>query len=244
MSLFRLHACVQNASIHRVGNSTGSKPIGCRVGSRLSHTIHGSAVMTCATGVLASAEFTPSEQDKLQLGTALRNIGWLSFWSQLILSTVSGVVLLFSMGITAGGSFSATPTDICTLVGVGCGLLTSMLSWTWIRSGRKLEEMKSIKLQQCMGTVLASTNLNLLGMGATILGLQANVGTLVAKTLTSAAGGMYYNPRAAPPPVAFDVFSVQSCTNTIMAHFVGLVLAQWLLRILRRFIQKEEEQMS
>lgn len=192
-----------------------------------------------------AAQFTQQETDMFQLGTALKNIGWISFWAQLILSTVSGVVLLFSTGVTSGGNIAATPTDVCTLVGVGCGLITSMLSWTWIRAGRKLQELKSIKLQQCMGSVLAGTNLNLVGMGATILGLQASVGSLVAKTLTSAAGSMaYYNPRAAPPPVAFDVFTVQSCTNTIMAHFVGLVLAQWLLGILRKYIQKEEEAMS
>lgn len=195
--------------------------------------------------VFSAAQLTPQENDMYQLGTALRNIGWISFWSQLILSTVSGVVLLFSTGVTSGGNVAATPTDVCTLVGVACGLITSMLSWTWIRAGRKLQELKSIKLQQCMGSVLASTNLNLVGMGATIVGLQASVGALVAKTLTSAAGGMaYYNPRVTAPPVAFDVFTVQSCTNTIMAHFVGLVLAQWLLGILRKFIQKEEEAMN
>jgi hypothetical protein len=35
------------------------------------------------------------------VGTALRNIGWISFWSQLVLSIVSAVVLLFSTGVTA-----------------------------------------------------------------------------------------------------------------------------------------------
>jgi len=145
------------------------------------------------------------------------------------------------MGVTSGGRLVASPTDICTLVGVACGLLTAMLSWTWIRAGRALGAMKEVKLQQCLGTVLASTNLNLVGMGATIIGLQATVGGLVAKTLSTATSGIYYNPRSPPPPVAFDVFSVQSCTNTIMAHFVGLMLAQWLLRILRKYIQKEEE---
>ena len=191
--------------------------------------------------VASSSTFTLEEGDRLQLGTALRNLGFISFWAQLVLSVVSGVVLLFSMGVTSGGSIITSPTDVCTLIGVGCGLFTSMLSWSWIRAGRKLGELKEIKLLQCLGTVLASTNLNLVGMGATIVGLQASVGGLVAKTLSSAAGGLYYNPRSAPPPVAFDVFSVQACTNTIMAHFVGLMIAQWLLRVLRKYIQKEEE---
>jgi hypothetical protein len=187
------------------------------------------------------ASITVEEQSSL--GVALRNIGWISFWAQLILSTVSGVVLLFSTGVTSGGSFAPNPTDVCTIVGVLSGLVATMLSWTWVRAGRALQEGKKVKLQQCMGTVLASTRLNLIGLGATVVGLQAAVGALVAKTLSSAAGGLaYYNPRAAPPPVAFDVFTVQSCTNTIMAHFVGLVLANWLLGLLRSYIAKEERE--
>jgi len=180
----------------------------------------------------------------LRLGTALRNIGWLSFWGQLILTTVSGVILLFSSEITSKGVFSINPMDICTLVGVACGLITTMLSWTWIRTGRRLGFLQEVRLEQCLGTVLASTNLNLIGLGATILGLQATVGTLVGKTLTSAAGAGYYGSRVAPPPVAFDVFSVQACANTIMAHFVGLVLANWLLRIVQKHLQREEEEFA
>jgi hypothetical protein len=176
----------------------------------------------------------------LQLGTALRNIGWLSFWGQLILTTVSAVILLFSTGVTSQGALSVNPIDICTFIGVACGMITTSLSWTWIRAGRRLGFLQDVKLQQCMTTVLACTNLNLVGMGAAILGLQATVGSLVAKTLTTAAGG-YYGPRAQAPPVAFDVFSVQACANTIMAHFVGMVLANWLLRTVNRYINKFED---
>lgn len=102
--------------------------------------------------------------------------------------------------------------------------------------------------------------------------MQAIVGSLVAKTLSSAsAAGISGAQRVAPPPVAFDVFSVQArlllwlraqvalaqllhavmqmgasdgdrtavahkvhapchlplplqaCTNTIMAHFAGML---------------------
>lgn len=175
----------------------------------------------------------------LQLGTALRNIGWLSFWGQLILTTVSGVILLFSTGVTSKGAISISPIDVFTFFGVAAGLITTALSWSWIRAGRRLGFLQEVKLQQVMATVLASTNLNLLGMGAAILGLQATTGALVAKTLTAATA--YYGPRSAPPPVAFDVFSVQACGNTIMAHFAGLVLAQWLLRTVSRYMQRQEE---
>jgi Protein of unknown function (DUF3611) len=188
----------------------------------------------------AGGNLTVNQKEMLQLGTALRNIGWLSFWGQLILTTVSAIILLFSTGVTSQGALSVNPIDICTFIGVGCGIITTSLSWTWIRAGRRLGFLQDVKLQQCMATVLACTNLNLVGMGAAILGLQATVGSLVAKTLTTAAGG-YYGPRAQAPPVAFDVFSVQACANTIMAHFVGMVLANWLLRTVNKYLKLEEE---
>ena len=182
---------------------------------------------------------TEQQREQLKLGTALRKIGWISFYAQLVLSTVSGVILLFSSGITSSGALSVNPLDACTLVGVAGGLITSFLSWGWIRAGRRLAFLQDVKLQTVLATILAGTNLNLASMGATIIGLQATVGSLVGKTLSAAAGG-YYGPRA-PPPVAFDVFSVQACANVIMAHFVGLVLANWLLRVVQRHMAKEEE---
>lgn len=51
---------------------------------------------------------------------------------------------------------------------------------------------------------------NLLGLGAAVLGMQATVGLLVAKALTSSANP--YNQGIAPgysPVLALDVFLVQ-----------------------------------
>ena len=190
-------------------------------------------------GYPLSKDLSIEQKEKLELGTALRNIGWLSFWSQLVLSTVSCVILLFSTGITSQGGFSIGTMDACTVIGAACALITTFLSWTWIRAGRRLSMLKEVKLQYCISTVLASTNLNLIGMGATLLGLQATVGSLVGKTLTTAVG--YYGNRVSPPPVALDVFSIQACANTIMAHFAGLVLGNWLLRVLQKYIAREED---
>lgn len=52
--------------------------------------------------------------------------------------------------------------------------------------------------------------LNLLGMGAAILGMQATVGFLVAKALTSSANPYYQGIAPGSTPVlALDVFLVQ-----------------------------------
>jgi hypothetical protein len=52
--------------------------------------------------------------------------------------------------------------------------------------------------------------INLLGMGATLLGLQATVGALVAKALTSNAAPYLQGAKSTYSPVlALDVFLVQ-----------------------------------
>ena len=52
--------------------------------------------------------------------------------------------------------------------------------------------------------------INLLGMGLTLLGLQATVGALVAKSLTTSAGPYLQGTAAGYSPVlALDVFLVQ-----------------------------------
>lgn len=52
--------------------------------------------------------------------------------------------------------------------------------------------------------------LNLLGMGSAILGMQATVGLLVAKALTSSANPYYQGtPPGTSPVLALDVFLVQ-----------------------------------
>lgn len=62
--------------------------------------------------------------------------------------------------------------------------------------------------------------INLLGMGATLLDLQATVGVLVAKALTS-SGTTYMQgaPTGYSPVLALDVFLVQASGNAILAHF-------------------------
>ncbi|KAF8404955.1 hypothetical protein HHK36_009850 [Tetracentron sinense] len=72
---------------------------------------------------------------------------------------------------------------------------------------------------------------NLLGMGAALLGMQATVGLLVAKALTSSANPYYQGISPGYSPVlALDVFLVQASANTILSHFLGLVFSLELLR--------------
>ena len=52
---------------------------------------------------------------------------------------------------------------------------------------------------------------NLLGMGAAILGMQATVGSLVAKALTTSATPYQVVAPGSSPVLPLDVFLVQVC---------------------------------
>ena len=66
------------------------------------------------------------------------------------------------------------------------------------------------------------------------------MGTLVGKTLSSASANVLYQ-RVAPPPVAFDIFGVQACVNTVMAHFFGMLASNWILQVLNKYTKRQEE---
>lgn len=58
---------------------------------------------------------------------------------------------------------------------------------------------------------------NILGMGAALLGMQATVGFLVAKALTTSANPFYQGVSQGYSPVlALDVFLVQVLSSTIL----------------------------
>ena len=76
----------------------------------------------------------------------------------------------------------------------------------------------------------SGVSINIFGLGATILGLEATVGLLVAKTLTTAASNPFVSARTYNPVLALDVFLVQAATNTALSCFAGAVISLWLLK--------------
>ena len=76
--------------------------------------------------------------------------------------------------------------------------------------------------------------INVLGAGATMLGLSATIGVLLAKTLSSATVNPFLASSSTSwnPVLAFDVFNVQATTNALLSHFFSLVTSLWLLRII------------
>ncbi|KVI01905.1 protein TIC 21, chloroplastic-like [Cynara cardunculus var. scolymus] len=160
-----------------------------------------------------------------------KRLGSLGFWGQLACTTVAAAILSFSVVIT--GKISSPVTFYATAGGIAAAFLSVFWSFGYIRLSDRLRKTANdpSKAPPRADVVKGLKNgivLNLLGMGAAILGMQATVGTLVAKALTTSANPLYRSGSS--PILALDVFLVQASANTILSHFLGLVFSLELLR--------------
>lgn len=185
-----------------------------------------------------------------RVATAFRIVGWASFWLQIVLAVVSGFVLAFaaaSFGVPASNpNTPGVPASGGVNPGAGAGLFLASLgllllfvgafwAFRYTRLSRKLklaDAQARPKRGDAVRELYLGLTINLVGMLLTILGAQAIVGSLVAKSFIQVGGIFtgnlqnFINSR--------DIFLVQANTNTILAHFVGVVATLWLLRSVNR----------
>ncbi|KAL6209845.1 hypothetical protein ACLB2K_020784 [Fragaria x ananassa] len=163
-----------------------------------------------------------------------KRLGSLGFWGQLVCTVVAAVILSFSVVTT--GKISSPPTFYATAGGIVAAFISVFWSFGYIRLSDKLQKTardpaKAPSRADVIKSLRNGIGLNLLGMGAAVLGMQATVGILVAKALTSSATPYYQGLSPGFSPVlALDVFLVQASANTILSHFLGLVFSLELLR--------------
>ncbi|SRR5579883_2142646 len=172
------------------------------------------------------------------IAQTFRLTGWISFWAQLVLSIVAGGILLFAITSQKTGSGGSNPgTGIGVLLTVG-GLITLVVSiylaFRYTRIGRQLESSNPSNRPRKVETLQAlrfGLTINLAGMFLTLLGAEAIVGTLLSKSLTLPQIGTGVYTQLDPSRViqSIDIFVVQANTNTVLAHFAGLVASIWLL---------------
>ncbi|XP_062218416.1 protein TIC 21, chloroplastic-like [Phragmites australis] len=163
-----------------------------------------------------------------------KNLGTLGFWSQLVCTIVSAGILSFSTVVT--GKVTAPFTFYATAAGIAAAFISVFWSFGYIRLSERLrktakEPAKAPPRANVVKSLKNGILLNILGMGAAVLGMQATVGALVAKALTTSPVPYY---QAASPGqssvLALDVFLVQASANTILSHFLGLASSLELLR--------------
>ncbi|KAK4799944.1 hypothetical protein SAY86_025309 [Trapa natans] len=197
--------------------------------------------LASSTSPVASANDEPDKAKLAQVAKRLestsryfKRLGNLGFWGQLVCTVVAAVILSFSVVIT--GKITSPATFYATAGGIAAAFISIFWSFGYIRLSERLrrtanDPSKAPPRADVVKTLKNGIVLNLLGMGAAILGMQATVGLLVAKALTSSANPYYQGISPGYSPVlALDVFLVQASANTILSHFLGLVFSLELLR--------------
>ncbi|XP_044479770.1 protein TIC 21, chloroplastic-like [Mangifera indica] len=237
-------------SHRRISSNVGVCPPNCFSSAKTLQSSSNCGGSRYSVTKLASSPVTPaftsriedSEKAKLaQVAKRLENtsrsfkrLGSLGFWGQLVCTVVAAVILSFSIVVT--GKITSPATFYATAGGIAAAFISVFWSFGYIQLSEKLQKTASdpSKAPPRADVVKSLKNgiiLNLLGMGAAILGMQATVGQLVAKALTSSANPYYQGvPPGYSPVLALDVFLVQASANTILSHFLGLVFSLELLR--------------
>ncbi|MCF4969525.1 DUF3611 family protein [Nostoc sp. CMAA1605] len=185
---------------------------------------------------------TPSSSSNLRtIAQTFRLTGWISFWIQLVLGVVSGIiVLLFAVFSQRAGSPSNNPGTSFGVFLAVCGILILgggiYLAYRYTRIGRQLLSSNPSNRPRKVETVQVlrlGLWVNLAGTLVTLLGAQAIVGTLVARSISpQAITTQFFDPTRIIS--GLDMLVVQANTNTVSAHFAGLVGSLWLLNRINR----------
>jgi len=119
------------------------------------------------------------------------------------------------------------------------GIVTAFLSVFWtvgyrrlaerLRRGQEQPELAPPR-SQVVQSLTSGVTINMVGMGACVVGLQATTGLLFAKTLSVAAQNPYLSGGTFNPVLALDIFLVQAAANALLSHFIGAASSLWLLR--------------
>ncbi|PXF49264.1 Protein TIC 21, chloroplastic [Gracilariopsis chorda] len=195
-----------------------------------------------ALSAAVPAVATPTEKEEVPEGLrkasrALWRIGWFTWWAQLILTVIAAVILLFAFvfpGINVRSAASAVGLGVS---GVGVIIAFLSLFWTygytrlaiWLRVNQHPEKAK-VRINRKLRFGLL---FSVVGMVVLLVGLQAVVGTLLARVF----GGISatYGPAPAPgglvPSASLvqpvDILVIQACANALTGLMMALVATTW-----------------
>jgi hypothetical protein len=185
--------------------------------------------------------------DLQRIAAALRRMGWVRFWIQLVLAVVVVGVLLFnSIGTRVAANSERA-------LGLGPGLSLTTLSflvllwslwqgWLVVRCGRALTRPVRPNKGETARLIKRGLLGDLAGISLAAIGYQALAGSLFMQASMQAPG--LFGPMTVPgrsgpistyPITSIEMLSVLSNTQVLFAHLIGLMLTLWMLqRIYRR----------
>jgi hypothetical protein len=184
---------------------------------------------------------TQSSSSRWAIAKAFRLVGWISFWTQLVLGVVAaGIFLVFR--IQNSGNQTGNPGTGFGIFFAALGLLTLgggvFLAFRYTRIGKSLVSSNPLNRPRRMETLQVlrlGLMVNLVGMLLTLLGAQAISGSLLLKALSVPQGAVGFSPEQINRLVQpIDVLVVQANINTVTAHFAGVAGSLWLFNRIQK----------
>lgn len=169
----------------------------------------------------------------------LKLAGNLGFWLQLVFGVIAAVLLLLSI---AGLSSNPQEADNINSAAIGfsifcatggvIALVISILLYFRYKKIAFLIQAKELSDRPQRRTTLRMIKLglvtNLVGMLLAIMGAEAYVGLLLGK-LSNITPGVIATTGNPNLPTASEILLVLANTHTILCHYLGIVIALWLL---------------
>jgi Protein of unknown function (DUF3611) len=170
----------------------------------------------------------------------LRRFGWISFWIQVILGVVAGLIFLFAVPVAAASKAEGTVSPESGPSGflAVAGLVALFISVYWSSRYPKLAQQLAIpekrpSKSETLQLIERGLIINLVGMLFSLLAAETIAGVLLAKALQSS--GVTFSDLAQKTLIQpLDIFVVLGNTHTLVAHFTGLLSSLWLLKWLNK----------
>lgn len=179
-------------------------------------------------------EITRSVPPNVQRASSiLRQVGRIGFWLQIILGVISAVLLLIATASLIGSKQRTQGIEVGVFCAVGGVILIGVGIYFSLRYTRIARLMQTgnpatrPKKSDTIQVIRYGLMVNLAGMLMAILGAEALAGIVLIKSLNLPQVTLGSNPTQFVNSV--DLLIVQANTNTIAAHFTGIVTTLWLL---------------
>lgn len=177
--------------------------------------------------------FSPKSPKIQKISATLRQLGNIGFWLQTFLGVISTVLLLIAGSAIVSGREKTPGIELgifCAFCGVILLGLGVIFSFRYIQIAKKIQTANLAKRPTKAGTLKLMRYgliINLVGMLVSILGAEALSGIVLLKTLSLPQVTLGADPDRFVNSV--DLLIVQANTNTIAAHFAGIVTSLVLL---------------
>ena len=186
--------------------------------------------------------------DRLDLqliSAALRRLGWVRFWAQVVLAVVVLGVLMFNniggqIGARADKALGLSPGLSLTTFAFFILLWCLWQSWLVVRCGRALNSPVRPSKGETARLIKRGILADLVGLTLGVVGYQSLAGSLFFQASMQAGfafGGVMTTPggRITNYPItSLEMLSVLSNTQVVFAHLIGLWISIWLLQRIYR----------